>query len=212
MRQARPSGALRAHTNPTRIAPNLPPEEDPAGGQMTFSNEIRRGRRKSKERTRMVQASAGKSSILQQKTHGFVIEPYRTGGFLRKTKQNKKERKKIVANGRMKIQTLEQATRESAEHPYARRIRNKKRQRNPQEPDEPCEPRRTKPVGGRGLTEDRQTENQALVRADRHGGGERLVGNRDRGTIARVCGSNAEARARGGSIHESGPFYSDDDG
>lgn len=102
MRQVRPSGALRAHTNPTRIAPNLPPREDPAGGQMMFSNEIRRGRRESKERTRMAQASAGKSSILQQKTHGFVTEPYRTGGFLRMTKQNKKERKKIVANGRMK--------------------------------------------------------------------------------------------------------------
>jgi hypothetical protein len=40
------------------------------------------------------------------------------------------------------------------------------------------------------------------------------VGNRDRGRIARVCGSNAKARARararGGSTHESGPFYSDE--
>lgn len=60
MRQARSSGALRAHTNPTRIPPNLPPEEDHAGGQMTFSNEIRRGRRESKERTRVVEDFARK--------------------------------------------------------------------------------------------------------------------------------------------------------
>jgi len=122
-----------------------------------------------------------------------------------------KENKKIVANDTRAGQQGsprnthtqdESATRKKNTHTHTP-------ERNPQEPDEPCEPRRTKPVGGgRGLTEDRRTENQALVRADRHGGGKRLVGNRDRGTIARVCGSNAEARARGGSIHESGPFLS----
>lgn len=153
MRQVRPSGALRAHTNPTRIAPNLPPREDPAGGQMMFSNEIRRGRRESKERTRMAQASAGKSSILQQKTHGFVTEPYRTGGFLRMTKQNKKERKKIVANGRMK-NTNTRAGNKGIRGTLIRKTnpqQKKTPQRNPQEPDEPCEPRRTKPAGGEGL-------------------------------------------------------------
>jgi hypothetical protein len=55
--------------------------------------------------------------------------------------------------GQWKIQILDQATRESAEHSYARRIcnHNKKTQKNPQEPDKPCQSRRIKPAGGEGL-------------------------------------------------------------